>query len=128
MSEDLKAKLARLEAENAALQAKVDRTARKEGWFPKEVKATKKDGTVRENPPRFLADRILPDGTLLQFCIGKNGRLGIGGGWGTSGISLWDDPAAIDAVEKYFTTGGFRADVEKLPRGPSGLESGMKRG
>lgn len=127
MSEDLKAKLARLEAENAALQAKVDRTARKAGWFPKPVKATNKNGEIRKNPPRYVADRILDDGTLLQFCIGKNGRLGIGGGWGTSGVSLWDDSAAVDAVEAYFTSGQFRKDFNSLPRGGEGLETGMKK-
>ena len=111
------AEIARLRAELEALKADKARKEKQPGWYVKEVKRTNKDGTAKDRPGRFNAERILPDGSIVSYFVGFNGKLTVGSHYGTTGLTLWnggDDETALDEYILDDGPDGMAADRNRV--------------
>lgn len=84
--------LKKLAAMEAAEQSRKARAEKKPGWYDKTagMKPPKKAGS---KPGRLSAERIITDKLTVSFYVGGNGKLTIGGVYGTRGATAWKDQA-----------------------------------
>jgi hypothetical protein len=100
--------IAELTAKLAAAEAKVARSAKKPGWYVKTCKPSPKTGRCG----RFSAERVLDGGVIVSFYVGHLGKLAIGSGYGTNGVSGWANDR--DTIKAYLAN-GLDADLDCIP-------------
>lgn len=109
----LMAKVEQLEAEKAAAAA---RSAKAPGWYVRTIKPLSAESVAKGSKPgRYSAERILPGGLSVSYYVGGNGKLTIGGTYGTRGVTLWKgDAAALRAYRADNGPDGEAADIARI--------------
>lgn len=104
--------IAELQAKLAAAEAKAARTAKKPGYYVKTCKPSPKTGRCG----RYSAERVLEGGVVVSFFVGALGKLAIGSGYGTNGVSGWaNDRPTIKAYLNDTGPDGLDADLDRIP-------------
>lgn len=110
---ELQARIMQLEAEKAAATARASGTA---GWHVRAIKPPTAEKLAKGSKPgRFSAERILPGGLTVTYYVGGNGKLTIGGTFGTRGVTVWKgDRAALKAYRADMGPDGESADLDRV--------------
>lgn len=122
VADDAAAMLAALQARvnelEAAAASREARAAKKPGFYPRNGNGIPKPPAKPKpgsKPGRYAADRLLPGGATVSFYVGGNGKLTVGGVYGTRGVTLWKpDRAAIRAYVADAGPEGFDADLDRI--------------
>lgn len=113
--ESLRRRIQELEAANAAREA---RAAKQPGFYPRNGNGVPKPPAKPKpgsKPGKYAADRMLHGGLSVSFYVGGNGKLTVGGVYGTRGMTLWGpDRAAVVAYVRDTGPDGFDADLARI--------------
>lgn len=120
----MEAAMAALQAENAALKT---RSAGTPGWHVRAIKPPKPEQLAKGSKPgRFHADRVTSSGLTVSYYVGGNGKLTIGGTFGTRGVTLWaGDAEAYAAYAADRGPDGMAADLARVKAVPGAWTAGI---